>query len=335
MLTSTHQSEYLSAIEVYELIKPELTLVEEAFLLQIESDVKLVNHIGRYLQLSGGKRIRPALLILVARALGAESVERIIRMATVMEFLHTATLIHDDIIDDSDIRRGKPSVRSQWGNDIAVLSGDWLYMSAFENTLKERSFEILDILTRVTRQMTEGELMQLDLRGRVDISVEEYLNIVHRKTAFLISACCEIGAILASATREEQYLMQQFGLKIGVAFQLADDLLDFTSSTERLGKPAASDLRQGKLTLPLIYLRDQSDEKVLNMIRSIIIEKDFISVDRDELIKLVESTGALARARAELHRYANEAQKLLFSITDSIHKRALYSISNFIVGREN
>lgn len=335
MLTSTHQSEHLSAIEVYELIKPELNLVEEAFLLQIESDVKLVNHIGRYLQLSGGKRIRPALLILVARALGAESVESIIRMATVMEFLHTATLIHDDIIDDSDMRRGKPSVRSQWGNDIAVLSGDWLYMSAFENTLKERSFEILDILTRVTRQMTEGELIQLDLRGRIDISVQEYLNIVHRKTAFLISACCEIGAILASATHEEQRLMKEFGLKIGTAFQLADDLLDFTSSTEKLGKPAANDLREGKLTLPLIYLREQADEKFVDMIRSVIIEKDFISVNRDELIRAVESTGALARARADLHRYANEAQELLSFITDSVHKRALYSISNFIVGRES
>ncbi|MCS6884453.1 MAG: polyprenyl synthetase family protein [Acidobacteriota bacterium] len=335
-MLSAQQSEYLSVADVYELIKPELTCVEKQFLSQIESDVKLVQQIGKYLHLSGGKRIRPALLILSARVLGAECLENVIRMATVVEFLHTATLIHDDIIDDCDVRRGRPSVRSRWGNDIAVLSGDWLYMLAFENSLKERNFEILDILTRVTRQMTEGELIQLELRGRLDITEQEYLEIVHRKTAFLISACCEIGAILASASYREQALMREFGFRIGTAFQLADDLLDFTSSTEKLGKPAANDLREGKITLPLIYLREQAREDVMEKLRCAMNNSDLASnTSRDELLGMVESSGVLVRVRAELSRYAAEAQQLLTSLTDSVYKRALYSISNFIIGREN
>ncbi|MBL8151175.1 MAG: polyprenyl synthetase family protein [Blastocatellia bacterium] len=321
--------------ETYELIKPELQRVEECFSRQVTSDIPAMTTIGRYLQTSGGKRVRPALLILVARALGAQTEESIVRMATVMEFLHTATLVHDDIIDDSDLRRGNPSVRAQWGNDIAVLAGDWLYMSAFEETLKERNFEILDLLTRVTRLMTEGELMQLSQRRKIELTEGEYLDIVCRKTGFLISACCEIGAILASASQQKQKLMKEFGLKIGIAFQLADDLLDFTSTDEKLGKPAANDLCEGTLTLPLIYFCQQADEAVLKKICTVMNEGGFFSVDRQELLGYVESSGSLERARIELTRYAIEAQQLLSSFPDTVYKRALSSIASFIIAREN
>jgi octaprenyl-diphosphate synthase len=304
------------------------------FTRQVSSDVQVMTHIGQYLQQTGGKRVRPALLILSAQAFGAQVNESILRMATVMEFLHTATLVHDDIIDDADLRRGRASVKAHWGNDIAVLAGDWLYMSAFEMTLQERCFEILDILTRVTRLMTEGELLQLIQRGRVEITETEYLDIIHRKTAHLISACCEIGAILAGAPRAEQELMRDFGLKIGIAFQLADDLLDFTSSAEKLGKPAANDLREGKLTLPLIYLREQASTEVIDKIRLVVTEGDYITVNRDEILSMVESSGALVRAQAELLRYANEAQALLNSLPDGIYRQSLCSITSFIIGRE-
>jgi octaprenyl-diphosphate synthase len=335
MLLSTQQSEkQLSALEVYNLIKPELDLVEETFTEKVKSDVQLMQHIGYYLQQTGGKRIRPALMILVAQTLGNPINESVLRMATVMEFLHTATLVHDDIIDDADLRRGQPSVKAQWGNDIAVLAGDWLYMSAFEETLKERCFPILDILTRVTRLMTEGELIQLVQRGRIEITEQEYLDIIHRKTAYLISACCEIGAILANASRVQQEVLRDFGLKIGIAFQLADDLLDFTSTVEKLGKPAAHDLCEGKLTLPLIYLCEQAEAEVVTKIRTVIAEKSFTSVARAEILALVESSGALARARAELNRYANEAQNLLFCLPESIYRQSLISISNYIIGRD-
>ncbi|MEW6730417.1 MAG: polyprenyl synthetase family protein [Acidobacteriota bacterium] len=336
MLIGTQQPEQrLTAMEAYALIKPELECVEEMFTRQISSEVQVMRCIGQYLQQAGGKRVRPALLILAARALGAEMGESLLRMATVMEFLHTATLVHDDIIDTADIRRGRPSVNAQWGSDIAVLAGDWLYMSAFEATLKERCFEILDILTRVTRLMTEGELIQLTQRGRLEITEEEYLDIVRRKTAFLISACCEIGAILASATRAEQEILRDFGLKIGIAFQLADDLLDFTSTTEKLGKPVANDLREGKLTLPLIYLRERTSTEMIAKIRSVIAEGDLLSVHQDEILTAVETSGALARARAELLRYAREAQALLSGLPENDYRRALFSIASFIIDREN
>lgn len=335
MITSTKQSEQnLSALEVYALIKSDLDLVEELFDRRVGTEVQVMAHIGRYLQQTGGKRVRPALLILAARALESPITENILRMAMVMEFLHTATLVHDDIIDDADIRRGKPSVKAEWGNNIAVLAGDWLYMSAFEETLKERCFETLDILTRVTRLMTEGELIQLHQLGRIEVTEKEYLDIIHRKTAHLISACCEIGAILARPSVEQQQIMRDFGLKIGIAFQLADDLLDFTSTVDKLGKPAANDLREGKLTLPLIYLCEQASPEVLDKVRQVVKDGDFINVDRDEIIELVESSGALARARAELTRYAQEAQELLLTLPDNIYRQALISISNFIINRE-
>jgi octaprenyl-diphosphate synthase len=336
MLTSTEPpTPQLSSLEVYALIKQDLDRVEEMFTRCISSDIQLMRHIGQYLQKTGGKRVRPALLLLATQVVTGKVTDSTIRMATVMEFLHTATLVHDDIIDDAEIRRGNPSVKAKWGNDIAVLAGDWLYMSAFEITLQERCFEILDILTRVTRQMTEGELIQLTQCGRVEITEAEYLDIVYRKTAYLLSACCEIGAILAGASPIQQEIMRNFGLKIGIAFQLADDLLDFTSTNEKLGKPAASDLREGKLTLPIIYLCENSPKEVVEKIRKVVEEKEYLSVARDEVISLVESSGALARARKELSRYANEAQTLVMGLPESVYRQALVSISSFIINREN
>src|SRR4028118_1840480 len=181
-------------------------------------------------------------------------------MATVMEMLHTATLVHDDIIDNADTRRNRPSVNARFGNQTAVLMGDWLYMSAFETSLQERSLEILDILTRLTRKMTEGELIQLTMLGRTDISEKEYFDVLQRKTAFLFSACCEIGAILGGANERQQIALRDYGLNLGTAFQLADDLLDFTADKDVLGKAAGADLLEGKLTLPLILLLKDNSE---------------------------------------------------------------------------
>ena len=178
-------------------------------------------------------------------------------MAAVMEFLHTATLVHDDIIDNAETRRNRPSINSRFGNQTAVLMGDWLYMSAFETSLAERSLPILDILTTVTRKMTEGELLQLTLLGRTNISEEQYFDILRRKTAYLFSACCEIGSILGGAEPEKQRALREYGMNLGTAFQLVDDLLDFTASDEVLGKAAGVDLLEGKLTLPLIFLLEK------------------------------------------------------------------------------
>jgi octaprenyl-diphosphate synthase len=245
----------LTAKRIFSQIAAELQQVESEFERQARSNVQVIAYLADYLRESGGKRVRPALTILSNYAVGGDgSRYNSIRMATVMEFLHTATLVHDDIIDSADTRRNRPTVNALYGNETAVLMGDWLYMSAFETSLAERSLPILDILTRVTRKMTEGELLQLTTLGKTDISEQHYLDIIQRKTAFLFSGCCEVGAILGGASEPEQKALADYGMNLGMAFQLTDDLLDFTSTEDALGKSAGVDLLGGKVTLPLIYL---------------------------------------------------------------------------------
>ena len=247
-------------------------MVEAEFERQSRSDIQTISFLTEYLRQSGGKRVRPALLILSDYAVGGRAAEHnVIRMAAVMEFLHTATIVHDDIIDNAETRRSQPSVNSRFGNQMAVLMGDWLYMSAFETSLAERSLPILDILTAVTRKMTEGELIQLSLLGRADLSEEQYFDILKRKTAFLFSACCEIGALLGACGPVERQALGDYGMNLGTAFQLIDDLLDFTATDEALGKPAGVDLLEGKLTLPLIYLLE-ADESMSAAVQTVMRE---------------------------------------------------------------
>src|SRR5947199_688594 len=251
----------LTARRIFDLISPELQLVEEEFERQARSNIQVIAYLGDYLRRSGGKRVRPALTILSNHAVGGDgSNQSAIRMATVMEFLHTATLVHDDVIDSAETRRNRPSINSEFGNQTAVLMGDWLYMSAFETSLAERSLPILDILTAVTRKMTEGELLQLTLLGRTDISEEQYFDMIARKTAYLFSACCEIGSLLGGADPNTQRMLRDYGMNLGIAFQLVDDLLDATSSEDILGKPAGADLIEGKDSLPLIFLLPRKPE---------------------------------------------------------------------------
>src|SRR3982075_1183588 len=276
-----------SARRIFDLVSPELELVEEEFERQARSNIQVIAYIGDYLRRSGGKRVRPALTILSNYAAGGEgSSVGSIRMATVMEFLHTATLVHDDVIDRAATRRNRPSINSEFGNQTAVLMGDWLYMSAFETSLAERSLTILDILTAVTRQMTEGELLQLTLLGRTDISESQYLDVLRRKTAFLFSACCEVGALLGAATEGQRAALRDYGLNLGTAFQLIDDLLDFTVSDDRLGKAAGVDLLEGKLTLPLIYLLE-SDESARELMQTVIRDGGYNTVPRELLLGAV------------------------------------------------
>src|SRR5215213_3180567 len=252
--TAAVEEPQLTARRVFSLVSRELSLVEEEFERQARSNIQVIAYIGDYLRASGGKRVRPALTLLSTYAVGGDaSKQNAVRMATVMEFLHTATLVHDDIIDNAETRRNRPSINSRFGNQTAVLMGDWLYMSAFETSLQERSLPVLDILTAVTRKMTEGELLQLTLLGHADVTEAQYFDVLKRKTAYLFSASCEIGSILGGASEKQQTSLRDYGLNLGTAFQLIDDLLDFTSSEAALGKAAGADLLGGKVTLPLIY----------------------------------------------------------------------------------
>src|SRR5947207_110945 len=273
----------LSAKRIFDLVSPELQLVEEEFERQARSNIQVIAYMGEYLQRSGGKRVCPALAILSNYTVGGDGCNQSsIRMATVMEFLHTATLVHDDVIDKAETRRNRRSINAEFGNQTAVLMGDWLYMSAFETSLAERSLEILDILTAVTRKMTEGELLQLTLLSRTDISEEQYFDVIARKTAYLFSACCEIGALLGGAGRQNQILLRDYGMNLGIAFQLVDDLLDFTSSEEVLGKPAGADLLEGKVSLPLIFLLHRNPD-MRSRLQTVIAENGYASVSRHML----------------------------------------------------
>ena len=332
--TAAVEEPLLTARRIFGLVAQELALVEEEFERQARSNIQVIAYIGDYLRASGGKRVRPALTLLSTRASGGDaSRPNVVRMATVMEFLHTATLVHDDIIDNAETRRNRPSINSRFGNQTAVLMGDWLYMSAFETSLQERSLPVLDILTAVTRKMTEGELLQLTLIGRADVSEEQYFDILRRKTAYLFSACCEIGAILGGADEGSQSALRDYGMSLGVAFQLVDDLLDFTSDGGALGKAAGVDLLEGKVTLPLIYLLEEAPG-VKAAVQSVMREGNYREFPRELFLREAERLGALERARARAATHAEEAARALERVRPSEYADALRSITSYILGRE-
>ena len=324
----------ISARRIFSVIANELTQVELEFERQARSNVQVIHYLGEYLRASGGKRVRPALAILSNYAVGGDgSRYNSIRIATVMEFLHTATLVHDDIIDKADTRRKRPTVNALYGNETAVLMGDWLYMSAFETSLTERSLPILDILTSVTRKMTEGEILQLTLLGDADVSEAQYFDVLKRKTAYLFSASCEIGAILGGATEKQQQALRDYGLNLGTAFQLIDDLLDFTSSEEALGKAAGADLLGGKVTLPLIYLRD-ADPQARELVQTVLHEGKYNSVRQEDLLEAMVRTGALEQARARANEFAEEACSALEILPDSEYSDSLKALPTYILDRD-
>ena len=335
-------SSHLAAIEepqavaarIFSLIAPELSAVEEEFGRQARSNIQVVAYMGDYLRASGGKRVRPALTILSNYAAGGNASEpNVIRMATVMEFLHAATLVHDDIIDNADTRRNRPSINSRFGNQTAVLMGDWLYMSAFETSLAERSLPVLDILTAVTRRMTEGELLQLTILGSSDVTEDQYFDILMRKTAYLFSACCEIGALLGTGDLELQLALRDYGMNLGAAFQLVDDLLDFTATDDVLGKAAGVDLLEGKLTLPLIYLLE-TEQDMRAAVRSVMRDGSYETISRAALMRAAEQSGATERARRRAHDFATAARKSLDVLPHTKYRDALSSIPTFILERD-
>lgn len=324
----------ISALRIFSLISNELQQVEIEFERQARSNVQVIDYLGEYLRASGGKRVRPALTILSNYAVGGEGARyNSIRMATVMEFLHTATLVHDDIIDHAETRRNRPTVNALYGNETAVLMGDWLYMSAFETSLAERSLPILDILTRVTRKMTEGELLQLTLLGKVAITEEQYLDVLRRKTAYLFSASCEIGGILGVAEEGQQAALRDYGLNLGIAFQLIDDLLDFTSSDDLLGKAAGVDLLGGKVTLPLIYLMEKVPEISVS-IQNVMRNGEYSGTFRQDLFAALSSNGALDRARNLADSYAQSARSALDCLPESPYRESLRALPTYVLERD-
>lgn len=325
-----------STAQVFNLIRRDLLQVEEELERQSRTNVQILAHLNRYLLSSGGKRLRPALLLLAAKVFGEALDHAIISMAAVMEMLHTATLVHDDIIDGAEIRRGKKTVAQQWGNDMAVLLGDWLYMTAFEASLQQRNLEVLDVLTEATRKMTEGELLQLPLVGDLRITEEQHFDIVQRKTGFLFSASCRLGGVLRGASAVEKAALEDYGMNLGIAFQLTDDLLDFTSDAQKLGKPVLSDLREGKVTLPLIRLLDRHPkfEALVSEAMNATENSEENDAAANKVLAILREYGQLEIAREEAMSYAVRAQEALEPLPDNQYRQALYDIAQFVVDRD-
>ena len=324
-----------SAKQIFEPIARELSLVEAEYERQASSNIQVINYLGDYLRASGGKRVRPALFILSNYAVGGDGASpNSIRMATVMEMLHTATLVHDDIIDNADVRRNRPSINARFGNQTAVLMGDWLYMSAFHTSLRERSLEILDILTELTRKMTEGEIIQMTRIGNLDISEDDYFDILKRKTAYLFSACCEIGAILGAAPSERQQALRDFGMELGIAFQLFDDVLDITAESKELGKAAGTDLLEGKLTLPLIRLLALRPD-LRPKLERVMLDGNYDAVPREQLRTLLNEHSVLNDIRQVSDAHVLAARKNLDVLLKTGYRSSLEDTLDFVTARSN
>jgi len=319
--------------DVWEAYRHELDGVEEQVKKHSNSSVTLVNTVAAHILNSGGKRVRPLLLLLSARLCGYGGREHH-QLGSIIEFIHTATLLHDDVVDDADIRRGRRTARKVWGNQISILVGDYLYSKAMCHVVEFRSHGINEVLADACKKMAEGEVLQLYYNGNPDMPEVDYLKIVEHKTAGLIAAACRMGAILAEAPDRQQDALYRFGQYLGIAFQVADDTLDYTANGESLGKTLGQDLRQGKATLPLLHLLQHCPESDRQMIKDRMETRTLTESDLSRLIRLMEDYGSIAYALDRAQAYVNAAKRDLESFEDSAAKRALMVVADYMVTRD-
>jgi len=326
-----------TAKEVFDLIQDDLQAVEREFARQSEAEVVVIRDIARYLISGGGKRIRPLLLLLSAKALGFTGESRI-RMGAVVEMLHTATLVHDDIIDEATTRRGKPSTNTTWGASKCVLAGDWLYMQSFQTALEERNFHVLDLLITLTQQMVEGELLQIEKLGHL-INEEEYFDLIFRKTAMLFKVSMQLGAALAGSGESVEEQLGEYGRNLGLAFQIVDDVLDLTGEEATLGKPAASDLREGKATLAVIHALERGTGADREAIRTVLADRDFSRVKHATILEILQRHGSIAYAMDAARAYAEAARQSIADLPavdeDAVRGlKALQWVPGFVTDRD-
>jgi octaprenyl-diphosphate synthase len=318
--------------EIFDLLRDDLVALEDEFGRDTVSSVRAITEIGEYLRAGGGKRIRPALLLLSSKLFHYQG-QGAVRLGAVVEIIHTATLVHDDIIDEAKTRRGRPAANTQWGNSKCVLAGDWLYMQAFKMAVQERNFRILDTLIELTQMMVEGELLQIEKLGKL-ITLQEYFDLIFRKTACLFSVCMRLGAILGGATPEQEGALGKYGHDLGMAFQIVDDVLDLTASPDVLGKPVASDLREGKVTMAVIHALERCTSEERNKIQTILQERAFNGVTHAHILEVLESYGSVEAAITRAAQYAESARRAICTFPDSEIKRALLWAPEFVVARE-
>ncbi len=326
-----------TAKEVFDLVQDDLQAVEREFIQQSKAEVAVIRDIARYLIAGGGKRIRPLLLLLSAKALGFTGQSRI-RLGAVVEMLHTATLVPDDIIDEAQTRRGRPSTNTTWGASKCVLAGDWLYMQSFQTALEERNFHILDLLIGLTQQMVEGELLQIEKLGHL-INEEEYFDLIYRKTAMLFKVSMQLGAALAGADEAVEQQLGEYGRNLGLAFQIVDDVLDLTGEEATLGKPAASDLREGKATLAVIHALERGTGAEREAIRTVLADRNFGRVPHATILEILRRHGSIEYAMDAARAYAEAARQSLMEVPEADAEagralRALLWVPGFVTDRD-
>jgi octaprenyl-diphosphate synthase len=322
----------INGAEVFELLRDDLAAIEREFGRDTVSGVPAITEIGEYLRGGGGKRLRPMLLLLSSKLFDYDG-RGAIKLGAVVEIIHTATLVHDDIIDEAETRRGRPAANTQWGNSKCVLAGDWLYMQAFKVAVQERNFRILDALIELTQQMVEGELLQMEKLGKL-ISLDEHFDLIYRKTACLFSVCMRMGAILGGATSEREEQVARYGRDLGMAFQIVDDVLDLTASESVLGKPVASDLREGKVTMAVIHALERCTREERDTLARVVEQRAFNGVTHADVLDILTRYGSLDAATSRAMQYAESARKVLCTFPDSEIKRALLWAPEFVVSRE-
>jgi octaprenyl-diphosphate synthase len=324
----------LTALEIFDLVRTELNQVEREIGLESVASADAVTYIGQYLQSGGGKRLRPILVLLSGKLVGDAS-PTLIRMAAVVEMIHTATLVHDDVIDMAKTRRGRPSINVVWGNHTSVLAGDWLYMQAFQVALRERNFPILDLLISLTQVMVEGELLQLDRIGKIAVTEADYMELIDRKTASLFSACARLGALSSSAAESIETRLGEYAWNLGIAFQLIDDVLDFTSREKILGKPVGNDLREGKVTLPLIYALETAEPEERRLVETVLAEGNYDQVPFGKILQILNRHHGIERAQARAQAFTEKAREIIAEFPDSPYQRALLAVTDLVTDRDH
>jgi octaprenyl-diphosphate synthase len=323
----------LTAAEIHSLVKDDLARVETFITEQSVGSVEQIAEISRYLHASGGKRIRPTLLLLVCK-LFREPDDAAISLAAVVEMIHAATLVHDDVIDVATTRRGRPSANVIWGNHTSVLSGDWMYMQAFQVALRLRNFHVLDVLISLTQMMVEGELIQLQRIGRIDVSETDYMELIDRKTAALFSACARLGAIAGGADETTEVRLSEFAWNLGMAFQLVDDLLDFTAREKILGKPVGNDLQEGKVTLPLIYALEKATAAERQLVETVLRDGNYSRVPLSRIQEFIAERGGVDRARERAQFFSDRARQLISTYPESRCQQALAAVTEMVTERD-
>ena len=320
--------------DIHAVVESDFLALNDFIVEQLYSEVTLVESIGHYIVEAGGKRMRPVLTLLAARSCGIES-QKHIPMAAVIELIHTATLLHDDVVDMSTLRRGRPTVNAEWNNPSSVLVGDFIYSRAFQILVQIGNMHIMEIIADTTNKIAEGEVLQLIAKNNPEFSEASYMQVIESKTAILFQAAAQCGALLGNAEPDIEAALTQFGVRIGTAFQLVDDLLDYAGDAVDLGKNIGDDLAEGKPTLPLIHAMENGTGSEKDLIREVLKNQQLSEQMLQDVIEIVRNSGGLEYTKNQANTHAQEAQKCLASLPESQFRHAMEAMVDFSVNRKS